>query len=800
MQMVLKQVSGKTKLRRILVVPFVLQIVATVGLVGYLSFRNGQQAVTELVYKLQHEISNRVDQHLDSYTEIPNQVHKANLVTIRQGLFDLNDLQKSQRYFWQQAKVFKELSFIGYYLENNSGVGSGLLDPSDKNPVNLYHPPGGLTEYNYETDDQGSRTKLLTKIEYNAIAQAWYVDTKKTKRPTWRVFAYPDIDGYVAATLSSPILDQNHKFLGVLSTDLTLPTVSDFLRSLKVSPNGKIFIIERDGMLIASSSADKPYKMMNHETKRIHLNEVTDRFIQVTSQQLQQRFSDLKTIQAVQQFSFPLSPGTFGQRQYVQVTPWQDTHQQLDWLIVVTVPESDFMAQINTSSYITAFLCLGALTLATIIGLWTAQWITRPILKLNQAAKAIATGDFAQAVRFDHLGRNHPDELEELSRSFNTMATQLQMSFHELKSLNIALQVKEKQLELYNETLEQQVKERTQTLSETLAKLQLAQDEAIQSEKMAALGHLVAGIAHEINTPLGAIRASISNINNALDRSLQELPPLIQSLSNEQLEDFFVLLDLAKRSQVMLSSREERQLKRSLKQTLQAHGLPNAESLAGTLSKMGIQTSLEPILSLLNNDNAISILDTAYQLSSVQNNSQNIQIAIERASRIVYALKNYVRQDMSGVPISTSITESIDLVLTLYQNQIKRGIEVIRVYQPDLPLVIGYPDELAQVWSNLISNAIQAMNYNGTLTIAVSQQEQSVLVQVRDRGSGIPDAIQTQIFQPFFTTKPAGEGSGLGLSIVRKIIDKHQGHITVTSKPGDTTFNVFLPLNFQILV
>jgi signal transduction histidine kinase len=378
------------------------------------------------------------------------------------------------------------------------------------------------------------------------------------------------------------------------------------------------------------------------------------------------------------------------------------------------------------------------------------------------------------------------------------MSFQLQTSFDELRSVNQSLSEKEKQLESYNQNLEQQVQWRTQALSEAMTQLQTAQLEMIQSEKMAALGQLVAGIAHEINTPLGAIQASINNITSALEQSLKELPPLLQTLSTERLTDFFTLLAWARKPQAILSSREERQLKRTLKQTLQNHGLTNAENLAITLSQMGIQDELDAILPLLKDPDAPSILDTAYHLSSVQNNSQNIRLAVERASRIVYALKSYVRQDSSGIPVIASVTEDIDLVLTLYQNQIKRGIEVTKTYQ-DVPPIVCYPEELSQVWSNLISNAIQAMDYKGELAIAVFQQDQHVVVEVSDRGSGIPESIKAKIFQPFFTTKPAGEGSGLGLSIVHKIVEKHHGTIKVESQVGQTIFKVSLPLNFQLL-
>jgi signal transduction histidine kinase len=143
-----------------------------------------------------------------------------------------------------------------------------------------------------------------------------------------------------------------------------------------------------------------------------------------------------------------------------------------------------------------------------------------------------------------------------------------------------------------------------------------------------------------------------------------------------------------------------------------------------------------------------------------------------------------------------SLTEGIETILTLYQNQLKQGVEVIRNYR-DLPPILCYPDELNQVWTNLIHNALQAMANRGTLILEVTQVAAQAQISITDSGSGIPPEIKSKIFEPFFTTKPPGEGSGLGLDIVKKIITKHGGQITVESQPGRTTFSVLLPIKLQ---
>jgi signal transduction histidine kinase len=330
-------------------------------------------------------------------------------------------------------------------------------------------------------------------------------------------------------------------------------------------------------------------------------------------------------------------------------------------------------------------------------------------------------------------------------------------------------------------------------LNEYTQKLQQTQEKLIQEEKMSALGHLVAGIAHEINNPLGAIQALIGNIIASLEQSLQELPHLFQTLPPEQQAVFFALVEQSKASKGLLSSREERQLKRQLRQTLEEKGFQNAEQVANSLSKMGIATQIEPFMSLLSAPNSQSILNAAYNLGTIQNSSQYIRLSVDRASRIVFALKNYVRQDQGGSKVKACVTDGIETILTIYNNQLKRGIEVTKVYE-EIPEILCYPDELTQVWSNLIGNAIQAMNYKGKLAITVWGQKSHILVEIRDTGEGVPTEIQGKIFEPFFTTKPAGEGSGLGLHIVRQIIEKHQGEISLETQPGCTTFRVSLPI------
>lgn len=345
---------------------------------------------------------------------------------------------------------------------------------------------------------------------------------------------------------------------------------------------------------------------------------------------------------------------------------------------------------------------------------------------------------------------------------------------------------------IYN-NLEQKVRERTQTLSQTLEELKATQDTLIKSEKMAALGQLIAGIAHEINTPLGAIRASNSNIVSALNSSLEQMPQLWEQLPTHQQANFLLLLERLKNHNQSLSSREERQLRRSLKQELDTYGLGDTHNLADVLVQMGLTENITTFLPLLQDIQRDLIIEVANNVSRLHQDSNNITLAVERVSKIVFALKSYIHQDSSGSLIPTNITSEIDIVLTIYQNQLRQGIEVIKEYF-EVPEILGHPEQLNQVWTNLIHNALQAMKNVGKLKIKVFEQGGEIVVQITDSGSGIPPEIKSRIFEPFFTTKPAGEGTGLGLDIAQKVVKLHQGRIEVESEPGLTTFSVFLPI------
>jgi C4-dicarboxylate-specific signal transduction histidine kinase len=767
----------KSSLRRVLIVPFVLQIVGTVGLVGYLSYRNGQQAVNDLANQLLDQTNQVVKLHLDHYLTIPQQINQVNLDAIAMGILALDDFELVGRFFWKQMRVFN-VGYINYANQAGEFIGVErvgnqelLIHETRRSNLNM------LTTYT--TDDQGRRLQATVDPEAAEPIQleGWYAAAAEAKRPVWSpIYQWDDKPNVLSISASYPVYDQNQVLIGVIGVDLLVSGISQFLESIHISPNARIIIIERNGAIVATNSAQPDRAITDEAARRLNVLNSPDLLIQIAAGRIQQQFGSFAAIDQPQKLKLQIH----GEQEFVQIIPWQDQFG-LDWLVVTIVPERDFMTQIHQNTRVTLLLSIAAGLLAILIGSLTTRWITSPILHLNQAARKITAGQLDQTVAI-----YSNDEVGELALSFNRMAEQLRSSFAALEQTNRELEdrVQERTASLHR---------KNEALTAILLQLQATQAELIQSEKMAVLGQLMAGIAHEVNTPLGAIRASISNITTAVESCMQRLPLLYQSLSSEQLTAFFALLKQAQQPREMLSFREERQLRRSLTQRLVDQHIQAAEEIAETLSKLGIDAELDEWLPLLRLQNNKFVVETAYQLATIQTNGQNIVLAVERATKIVFALKNYARQDLSGKMVETCITDGIDTILILYHNHIRRGVEVQKDYGP-IPNLLCYPEELTQVWSNLIHNALQAMDYKGLLGLRVSQEDQHIVVRVTDSGSGIPVEIQDQIFQPFFTTKPVGEGTGLGLDIVQRIVAKHQGRVELESYPGHTTFSVWLPI------
>jgi len=423
---------NKVPLKTVLIVPFILQIVTAVGLVGYFSLINGRESVDTLVNQLTKEISTRIQQHILDYLDESHEVVRVTNDSIKSGNPDDYNFGRMRLFFWQiivQQKLATNL-FFG----NEQGEYLSLEINFDNKDIILKTRTTATEPFReaYQLDKIDDLGKLLKARKYDPRIRPWYQEAKKLGKPTWSPIysAFSGSNTSLDIAAVQPIFDSEGNLIGVLANETSLTQMTEFLNSLKISPNGKSLIVERSGNLIASSQIPKPFVITEVDGKRkierLHAIDSDNTIVRVTAKYLQKTFGSLEKVDRSKQLNFPIN----GEWYYANIMPVKDG-RGIDWLVIVIVPESDFMEKIDANTRTTILLSITALVVAIFVGIVTAYWITKPILQVNCAAKKIAEGKWE-----NQLDIHRRDEVGELAQSFNRMANQLKSSFDTLEAQN----------------------------------------------------------------------------------------------------------------------------------------------------------------------------------------------------------------------------------------------------------------------------------------------------------------------------------------------------------------------------
>lgn len=336
---------------------------------------------------------------------------------------------------------------------------------------------------------------------------------------------------------------------------------------------------------------------------------------------------------------------------------------------------------------------------------------------------------------------------------------------------------------------ESDLKQKTNALEQSLAELERTQNDLLSKERLSTLGVLIAGIAHEINTPLGAIKASGENLRALFNDGLINYIPRI---SAEDLEKSMHLFQAAELTN--LSTIEERKIVQTLSAQIALEGIDSrkAQKYARSFTQMGILELQDNHRDILNQNNVELIIQFALNLVLIFKSIQTTMLSADQGSKVVRALNTFAHGNLASLPTEFNLYENIETVVTIFWNKIKQGSDVIIGVPKEINL-FGLAEEMTQVWTNIINNALHAAGNRCTISFHYRETATEQIIEVSNNGPQIPPSIIDRIFDPFFTTKARGEGTGLGLNIVHGIIEKHKGSIRCESDAVLTKFIITLP-------
>ncbi len=657
----------------------------------------------------------------------------------------------------RETLSYHEGEFHAVWLQMEPGA---IEDNENEYYGSVLSAPNGGFNTTWYFDDGELVQGEITNEAYNGDFYTVPRTNRKSTviKPYWWSYTGDIEDAVLETSLCVPVVIED-RFLGVAGADVSLNQIQDLINSFEIPNNGYIVLIDSESAVrLSHPERTQLGTPISNLLNPGEYKSVTDGFKNKVP------------------FSLTNMPTSDGSPARVNLNPIRIDDAGNTWYVATIMPNSHLYKNLNTIveyqiffGIVTFMIMLTAIYIAS-------KTLSKPILEITQKVQLISAGRFN--LRFDNKYNN---ELDLLIESFNTMTARVKELLEQHESAN--------------RNLEKMVSERTSELNKTIQDLNSSQESLIHSEKLAVLGNLMANIAHELNTPLGAIDSSISYIIEDGIDTIIGLPEQTSNLNPDELEILKELENTGRKAALDIQHIPDRKRKRSMAKILTELGVEDAENLADELETMGAAGDQARIIELIKNGDR-KLIDAAVVIISVMRGLYIIQQASRKAVSTISALSGYIHSTPDESFTEVDICSEIDNILILYYNQIKKNVTLNKEYKT-ATTVSGNRDKLNQVWINLINNSLHAIEYKGLLGIEVRDEGEFICVSIKDDGHGIPENMQSRIFDPFFTTKSEGEGTGLGLDICRKIIEEHEGRIEFTSRPGETVFSVYLPRLLQ---
>lgn len=792
----------KLPLKIVILTAFVLQIFMISFVIVFLSYKNSTKAINDISSALKREINKRIENHLISYFSVPVNINKNNANHIKNKILNYQNQEELIKTFTSQIRVFKNVNSI--YFGNTAGgianAGREAFSDTLYQIITKDFKKGTFEKHRIDQDNK--RTYIVSTVEnFDSTTRPWFTGAVKNQDTFWTDI-YVLFTGHdIAISTSYPVYDTDSNLTGVLSTDLFLSQINNYLQSLEIGKSGHSYIIERSGFLVASSE-NIPVFTKDLESGRYIRHNFLDSdsdILKTASKYLIDIIHDNRLLNKESVFKHAK------QKMYMLVTPFS-LHENKDWLIVTVIPEDDFMEIIKKNNRITIFLIIIAVLASVLIALLISNHISKPINKLNNNIKKMIQGKWILADTDTWLL-----EINSLANEFNIMSDKLQTSF---TNLNNEISIREEiQKNLVSE------KERLSVTLKSIGDGVIITDTKGLITSMNSVAVQLTGFTLE-----EAVNQSIENIFKIKNEITDEVceNPVYKVLSSGSIEELSNHTSLTSKDGRIMSIADSA-----------APIKDNNDNVLGVILVFRDVTEKQKLLQSLHNSQkleAIGILAGGIahdfnnllagiygfmELAGMQANNEKTTYFLSQAAASINRAKALTQQLLTfskgGNPVKETVStagyikEIINFALS------GSNLSGNYYFQKDLYLIDIDKAQITQAIDNIIINSQQAMPLGGVIDIYAENisidktNTQNILpgnyvkIKIKDYGAGISPKIIKQIFDPFFTTKT--QKHGLGLSTSYSIIKKHNGYIFAESELNSyTEISIYLPASSKKMI